>query len=62
MSVTHEIDDYVPKIMDFDDESYGYGDYIEFSVNEDGYIENWPNNERIKFFIDDFLDEEKDDY
>ena len=48
---------YVPKFMDFDDSdgNYGYGDYIGLEIDENGYIENWPNNEDIMFFIDDFL-------
>ena len=64
MNDIFEKDGYVPKIMDFDDNDgyYGFGDYLGLKINSNGYIENWPNNEKIKFFIDDFLlnDDEKD--
>ena len=32
-------DGYVPKMLDRKGD--GYGDYLQFVVNEDGYIENW---------------------
>lgn len=48
---------YVPKLMDFDDSdgNYGYGDYLGLDIDEDGFIKNWPDNNEIEFFIDDFL-------
>lgn len=55
------LEDYVPKIMAFDDEDYGWGDYMSLKINKEGFIENWPNKEEIKYFIDSFLDSNNED-
>lgn len=57
MHIVKKIEDYVPKLMDFDDRdgSFGFGDYMGLIINENGYIENWPSGEDLEFFIDDFL-------
>lgn len=60
MNIVHELEDYVPSIMAFDDECYGYGDYVVLDINENGNIVNWPDNKKIKSFIDDFLNPDKD--
>lgn len=61
MHIVKKIEDYVPKLMDFDDRdgSFGFGDYMGLIINENGYIENWPTGEDLEFFIDDFLKGDK---
>lgn len=61
MHIVKKIEDYVPKLMDFDDRdgSFGFGDYMGLIINENGYIENWPSGEDLEFFIDDFLKGDK---
>ena len=61
MHIVKKIEDYVPKLMDFDDRdgSFGFGDYMGLIINENGYIENWPTGKDLEFFIDDFLKGDK---
>lgn len=61
MGVIKEIDDYVPSIMAFNDEGYGYGDYVSLDINENGYIVDWPKGKKLEKFIDSYLDEEECD-
>ena len=42
----HEIDSYVPEILDLDGDSYG--DYVIMTVNENGHIEEWWDKSQIK--------------
>ena len=58
MDEVHEIEDYVPKLMQLNEN--GYGDYIEITINKDGFIKKWPDNNKIKGYIDAFLDGEND--
>jgi hypothetical protein len=48
-------EDYVPDILDLDNESYG--DYIIMIVDENGNIENWDSEPNI----DDFMNDDNDD-
>ena len=34
----------------------GYGDYIALTIDENGYINDWPDEEDIKYQMDEFLD------
>ena len=56
MNKVYEIEDYVPDILAIDDT--GYGDYIALTIDENGYIKDWPDNEDIKYQMDEFLDNE----
>jgi hypothetical protein len=58
MNVIKEIDGYVPEIMAFDDEGYGYGDYVSLTINDDGYVVDWPKGKSLEHFMDSFLDGE----
>ena len=40
------------------DEWYGYGDYVSLTINEDGYVVDWPKGKSLEHFIDSFLDGE----
>lgn len=59
MKVIKEIDDYVPEIMAFDDEGYGYGDYVSLTIDRNGNIVDWPKGRELEKFIDAFLDDEE---
>ena len=52
----HEIDDYVPKVFDFCDDSDG--DYIIFNIDENGHIVQWYSEARLKSRIRDFIERE----
>ena len=52
----HEIDSYVPEFFDFCDDSYG--DYIIMTIDENGHIEEWYEDDELKSRIDSFLLEE----
>lgn len=53
MNVVYEIEDYVPDLLAIDDT--GYGDYIALTIDENGYINDWPDEEDIKYQMDEFL-------
>ena len=55
MRKVDEYEGYVPDLMSLDDE--GYGDYMNLTINEDGFIEDWPDNEDICSYIDEVFDE-----
>lgn len=59
MQPVWEREGYVPKLMDFDESDYGYGDYFGFVVEEDGHILDWPNK-KLKYLIKDFIKECKE--
>lgn len=59
MNVVYEIEDYVPDLLAIDDT--GYGDYIALTIDENGYIEDWPNNKDIKYPMDEFLKADSDE-
>ena len=52
----HEIEDYVPKVFDFVDDSFG--DYIIFNVDEDGHITQWYSEGKLNSRIRKFLETE----
>lgn len=52
----HKIDDYVPTLWDFYDDSYG--DYIIMTVEGDGHVKEWYSESKLKDRIDSFLKEE----
>lgn len=50
-NVIFEVESYVPKILQINDN--GYGDYIYIDVDEKGYIKNWScNNQLIQEMYD----------
>lgn len=53
MNELYELVDYVPDLMSLDDD--GYGDYMNLTINEDGYIDKWPNNKEIMWFIEGYI-------
>ena len=55
MNIVYEIEDYVPDLLAIDDT--GYGDYIALTIDENGYIKDWPDDEDIKYQMDEFLDD-----
>ena len=42
MNVLAEYEGYVPNILEVNEN--GYGDYLNFTINEDGSILNWENH------------------
>lgn len=52
----HEIDNYVPKLFDFCNDSYG--DYIIMTIDELGHIKEWYDKDELKSRIDSFLEDE----
>jgi len=54
MNEKYSSEDYVPKIMAFDEDGFGYGDYMSLTIDEHGYIKGWPKK-NIGWFIDDFV-------
>jgi len=54
MEKIDEYDGYVPNLMSLDDE--GWGDYINIRINEDGFIEDWPDTEDIRPYIDELFE------
>lgn len=52
MRKVDEYEGYVPDLMSLDDN--GYGDYMNLTINEDGFIEDWPVN--INSYIDEVFD------
>lgn len=55
MEKIDEYEGYVPDLMSLDDE--GWGDYMNLTINEDGFIEDWPDNEDIHPYIDELFEE-----
>lgn len=43
--IIKEVNSYVPDILSIDDR--GFGDYIEITINEDGFIEDWECNQDL---------------
>jgi len=58
MNVICELEDYVPDMLAIDDS--GYGDYICLTIDENGYIKDWPDEEDIKYQMDEFLKSDAD--
>lgn len=52
----HKIDDYVPELFDFCNDSYG--DYVIMTINEEGHIEEWYTENELKNRIQSFLEDE----
>ena len=59
MNVICELEDYVPDMLSIDDS--GYGDYICLTIDENGYIKDWPDEEEIKYQMDEFLADGNDE-
>lgn len=49
----HEIDSYVPKILDFYHDSFG--DYILMTINGEGYIEEWYGEDKLRGELEGFF-------
>lgn len=56
MDEIYEIEDYVPKLLEINEN--GYGDYIEITIGKDGFIKKWPDEKEIARCINAFLDGE----
>lgn len=52
----HKIEDYVPKLFDFCNDSDG--DYMIMTVDENGHIKEWYDEEELLDRIDSFLENE----
>mgnify|MGYP003290179861 CR=1 FL=1 len=52
-NLIHEYDGYVPDILEI--AQNGYGDYLEFEVNKNGYIEDWECTDDL---IQDFMEQQ----
>ena len=52
----HEIDSYVPQILDFDRESYG--DYVIMTIDGSGHVEEWWDKSKIERELESFFMEE----
>ena len=50
MRKVDEYEGYVPDLMSLDED--GYGDYMNLTINKDGFIENWPDNDEIGGYLE----------
>ena len=55
MGKIDEYEGYVPDLMSLDDK--GWGDYMNITINEDGFIEDWPDTEDIRQYIDELFEQ-----
>lgn len=48
------VEDYVPKILAYSDDSYGFGDYIILDIESDGHLKDFPTGEKLQELLEDY--------
>ena len=57
MNEINSFNNYVPQILAYASDDYGYGDYIIMSIDRYGKIAIWPKDKELEKFIDKLIND-----